>query len=477
METFLDENFLLKSNTAKLLFKNHAKELPIIDYHSHINPYDIATDRKFKNIAEIWLSGDHYKWRVMRSNGIPEYFITGNSSDYEKFHAWAQTTPNILGNPLYHWTHLELQRYFGINEPLSEENAAYIYETCNKILSREEMSVRGIIKKSNVQIICTTDDPCDDLDAHKKIASDPGCTFSVLPGFRPDNLMNIHKVQFASYIRKLSDLCNFPIEKMNDLRKAIALRVEYFNDHGCLLSDQALDSCLYQEATEAELNEILSKALNSKPINDQEKASYQTAILTSLAEEYDAKGWVMQIHFGCIRNVVSRMFSSFGSDIGYDAIDDTPNAKNLAHLLDKFDSLGILPKMVIYPMNDTLNNVVATIAGCFQTDGGYPSKIQFGSAWWFNDHKMGIEKQLSDLSSIGLLGSFIGMLTDSRSFLSYTRHEYFRRILCNFIGQIVEDGEYPYTPKVLGSMVENISYYNALRFFKFQSKSSNEILL
>lgn len=470
MESFLDENFLLKSNTAKLLFKNHAKDLPIIDYHCHINPQDIANDRKFRNISEIWLEGDHYKWRLMRSNGIPEYLITGNSSDFEKFSAWAKTIPTSLGNPVYHWTHLELKRYFGIDEPLSEENAADIYKTCNEILSHKDMSVRGIIKKSNVQIICTTDDPCDELDAHKIISSDPDCTFSVLPGFRPDNLINIHKVQFASYIKKLSNLSNFHIEKMDDLRKAIAMRVDFFNDHGCVLSDQALDPCLYEEATEDELNNILSKALNGQPINQVERAAYQTSILTSLAKEYHAKGWVMQIHFGSIRDIASRMFSTLGPNTGYDAIDDTSNARTLASLLDKFDSLGILPKMVIYPMNSTQNSVVATIAGCFHTDGAYPSKIQFGSAWWFNDHKAGIEKQLSDLSSTGLLGSFIGMLTDSRSFLSYTRHEYFRRILCNFIGQIVEDGEYPYSAKFLGEIVENISYYNALQFFKFQLK-------
>lgn len=468
MKPFLDENFLLKSDTARSLFRNHAKEMPIIDYHCHINPQDIADDRKFKNITEIWLQGDHYKWRVMRSNGIPERLITGDGSDYEKFYTWAKTIPNTLGNPLYHWSHLELKRYFEIDEPLSEESAAVTYETCNEMLSQDDMSVRGIIKKSNVQVICSTDDPCDDLGAHEIIASDPDCTFSVLPGFRPDNLVNIHKDQFASYIRKLSDLCRIPISKMEDLRKAIALRVAYFDDHGCVLSDQALDPCLFQESTEDELDEILCKALNSKPITMQEKAAFQTAILTTLAEEYSEKGWVMQIHFGGIRDVVSRMFHLLGKDTGYDAIDDSPNAINLAHLLDKFDSLGVLPKMVIYPLNSTLNTVVATIAGCFHTNGGFPSKIQFGSAWWFNDHKLGIEKQLSDLSSIGLLGSFIGMLTDSRSFLSYTRHEYFRRILCNFIGQIVEDGEYPYTPKFLGDMVENISYFNALRFFGFR---------
>jgi glucuronate isomerase len=475
MEPFLNENFLLKTNTAKLLFKNHAEEMPIIDYHCHINPQEIADDRKFSNITEIWLQGDHYKWRVMRSNGIPEYLITGNSSDYEKFCAWAKTIPNTLGNPLYHWSHLELKRYFGINEPLTEENASVIYETCNKILSQNDMSVRGIIKKSNVQIICTTDDPCDDLRAHEVIASDPDCTFSVLPGFRPDNILNIHKNQFVSYIRKLADLCCLPITKMSDLRKAISMRVAYFADHGCVLSDQALDPLLFENATEDELDEILRKALNSEPITNQEKAAYQTAILIALAEEYNAKGWVMQIHFGGIRDIVSRMFSSLGSNTGYDAIDDTPSAMNLAHLLDAFDSLSVLPKMVIYPMNSTLNSVVTTIAGCFHTDSAFPSKIQFGSAWWFNDHKLGIEKQLSDLSSTGFLGSFIGMLTDSRSFLSYTRHEYFRRILCNFIGQIVEDGEYPYTPEFLGNLVENISYFNALRFFEFRSLSSAEI--
>ena len=469
MEPFLDENFFLKSDTAKLLFRNHAEKLPIIDYHCHINPQDIAEDRKFKNITEIWLQGDHYKWRVMRSNGIPDRLITGDGSDYEKFDAWARTIPNTLGNPVYIWSHLELQRYFGIDEPLTEENAASIYETCNKVLSQNDMSVRGIIKKSNVEIICTTDDPCDDLHAHKVIASDPDCTFTVLPGFRPDNILNIHKNQFVSYMERLSSLCSLPITKMEDLRKAISLRVAYFADHGCVLSDQALDPCLFKEASEDELDEILRKALNYQPINRQERAAYQTAVLTTLAEEYSAKGWVMQLHFGGIRDIVSRMYASLGPNTGYDVIDDTPSAINLALLLDTFDSLGVLPKMVIYPMNSTLNNVVSTIAGCFHTDGGFPSKVQLGSAWWFNDHKLGIEKQLSDLSSTGLLGSFIGMLTDSRSFLSYTRHEYFRRILCNFIGQIVEDGEYPYTPGFLGDLVENISYFNALSFFGFRS--------
>lgn len=474
MKPFLDENFLLKSYTAKFLFKNHADKMPIIDYHCHINPQDIAIDRKYRNLTEIWLYGDHYKWRAMRSNGIPERFITGDSSDYEKFYAWAKTIPNTIGNPLYHWSHLELKRYFGIGEPLTEDNASLVYKTCNKILARDDMSVRGIINKSNVQIICTTDDPCDDLNAHKSIAADPECRFSVLPGFRPDKLINIHKVEFTSYIRKLSDLCEISINTMKDLRKAISMRVAYFDDHGCVLSDQALDPILFGEATEVELDGILNKALNTEPITEREKAAYQTAVLIALAEEYYAREWIMQIHFGRMRNVLSRTYASLGPDTGYDAIDDTPSAANLARLLDKFDSLGILPKMVIYPLNSNLNSIVASIIGCFHTDSTSPSKVQLGSAWWFNDHKLGMENQLADLSSIGLLSSFIGMLTDSRSFLSYTRHEYFRRILCNFIGQIVEEGEYPYTPKFLGNLVENISYYNALRFFGFRPKSSIE---
>ena len=471
MKPFLDEDFLLSSDTAKLLFHNYANQMPIIDYHCHINPKEIANDKKYSTITEVWLGGDHYKWRVMRSNGIPEQLITGNADDFEKFYAWAKTLPNTIGNPLYQWTHLELKRYFGIDEPLTEKNAVEVYKACNEILSHPDMSVRGIIKKSNVRLLCTTDDPCDDLQSHKLIAADTDCNFQVLPAFRPDKLINIHKHQFVSYIKLLSGICGYPINNFDDLRNAISMRIAYFADHGCVLSDHAFDPCVYEEATEVELNSIMQKGLRTEPLSLHEIHAYQTAVLSILAGEYYSRGWVMQIHFGSIRNVNSKMFEVLGPDTGYDAIDDIPNAREIAHLMDSFDSRGILPKMIIYPMNPNENEIVATITGCFQTNGSFPSRIQFGSAWWFNDHKLGIEKQLSDLSNMGLLGSFIGMLTDSRSFLSYTRHEYFRRILCNFIGSLVENGEYPFDIDTLGKIVKNISYHNAINYFGFDLKN------
>jgi len=470
MKPFLDEDFLLSSTTAKLLFHDHVELLPIIDYHCHINPKEIANNKKYATITEIWLGGDHYKWRVMRSNGIPEQLITGDADDFEKFNAWVKTLPNTIGNPLYHWTHLELKRFFGINEPLTENNAAEIYMACNKILSHHDMSVRGIIKKSNVRLLCTTDDPCDDLQSHKVIASDTDCNFQVLPAFRPDKLINIHKHQFASYMNLFSSICGFPINNFDDLQNAISMRIAYFADNGCVLSDHALDPCVYEEATKAELNSIIQKGLHAEPLSRHEINAYQTAVLLILAGEYYSRGWVMQIHFGSIRNVNSRMFGFLGSDTGYDAIDDMPNAEALARLMDRFDTNGILPKMILYPMNQNENEIVATIAGCFQTDGTFPSRIQMGAPWWFNDHKLGIEKHLSDLGNMGLLGSFIGMLTDSRSFLSYTRHEYFRRILCNFIGSLVENGEYPFDIDALGKLVENISYHNAINYLGFSLK-------
>jgi glucuronate isomerase len=469
MKPFIDEDFLLCNDTARLLYHNHAEQMPIIDYHCHINPKEIADNKKYTTITEVWLGGDHYKWRAMRNNGVPEQLITGDADDFDKFYAWAKTIPNAIANPLYHWTHLELKRFFGIDEPLTEKNALDVYKACNEILTHTDMSVRGIIKKSNVQIICTTDDPCDDLQSHRIIATDPDCNFQVLPAFRPDKLMNIHKPQFASYINLLANICSSPINNFSDLRRAISIRIEYFADNGCVLSDQALDPCVYEEATDVELNSILHKGIQAEPLTHHEIRAFQTAILLILAGEYYSRGWVMQIHFGSIRNINSKMFRQMGPDTGYDAIDDSPNARNLAHLLDGFDSQGILPKMIIYPMNPNENEVIAAITGCFQTNGTFPARIQMGSAWWFNDHKLGIEKQLSDLSNIGLLGSFIGMLTDSRSFLSYTRHEYFRRILSNFIGSLVENGEYPFDVDALGRIVENICYYNASNFFNFTS--------
>ncbi|MCL2593181.1 MAG: glucuronate isomerase [Defluviitaleaceae bacterium] len=466
MKNFMDENFLLETKTAISLYNNYAKDLPIIDYHCHVSPYEINDNLRFDSITQVWLGGDHYKWRAMRAMGVSEDFITGNATDREKFRAWAKTIPMLIGNPLYHWTHLELQRYFGVMEPLCEENADKIFDHCNEILQRDDMRVRGIIQKSNVEVVCTTDDPIDKLDAHHALASDENAPSKVLPAFRPDKAMNINKETFAGYIKTLEELCDIKINTVEDLKKALKDRLDYFDKHNCSVSDHALDKLIYAEASTEELNKALLDAKVGIVPNAHLTEAFQTTILEFLAKEYHDRNWVMQLHFGCLRNNSAKMFKRLGADTGYDAMNSVSDPQKLISFLSKLEEAGKLPKTILYSLNPTENEVLLTVMGCFQTDGGV-GKIQLGSAWWFNDHLIGMEKQMKDLASIGVLGAFIGMLTDSRSFLSYTRHEYFRRIVCNMIGNFVESGQYPNDEKMLKTLVEGICYKNAKDYFNF----------
>lgn len=467
MTPFMNEDFLLKTPTAKTLYHTYAAKMPIIDYHCHINPKEIYEDRRYSTITEIWLGGDHYKWRAMRSCGVPEYYITGNATPAEKFQKWAETIPMLIGNPLYHWTHLELQRYFNIYEPLTGENAMEIYEKCNAMLASPDMSVRNIIRKSGVKLICTTDDPIDDLESHRLLAEDPDAPAVVLPAFRPDKAMRADKATFPAYIADLERVVGYPINTVADVKKALNDRIAFFADRGCCVSDHALDYCFCVEATEAELDAIFARAKAGLPITHQEQLAYHTALLISVGQEYCKRDWVMQLHFGCLRDNSKKMFQKLGPDTGFDSMNDNANAAGLAALLGTMESADALGKTILYSLNPVDNGVITTIMGGFQTDSDIPGKIQQGSAWWFNDHKSGMEEQMKGLMNTGVIATFNGMLTDSRCFLSYTRHEYFRRILCNLLGQMVEDGEYPANMQYLGKVVENVSYHNTLNYFGF----------
>ena len=467
MKPFMDKDFLLKTETARALYHEHAAKVPVIDYHCHINPQEIYEDKRYETITEVWLGGDHYKWRAMRSCGVAEYYITGAATPAEKFQKWAETIPNLIGNPLYHWTHLELQRYFDIYEPLTGENAMEIYEKCNAILQQPGMSARGIIAKSNVKLVCTTDDPADNLCWHEKLAADPTMPAVVLPAFRPDKAMRADKADFPQYVARLEKVVGYEINTVADMRRALIDRIQYFNDHGCRVSDHGLDLCFYVEATEDQLNDIYARAKAGQVITWEEQLAYHTDLLVAVGKEYARLDWVNQFHFACLRDNSKKMFRKLGPDTGFDCINDQPNAVGLAALLNALQEADALGKTILYSLNPSDNAAIGTIMGAFQTDSPIPGKIQQGSAWWFNDHKPGMEAQMVSLMSLGAMGTFNGMLTDSRSFLSYTRHEYFRRILCNLFGQMVEDGEYPADMKYLGQMVENISYYNTLRYFRF----------
>lgn len=467
MNTFMNADFLLKTETARKLYHEYAEHMPIIDYHCHINPQEIYEDRRYQSITQVWLGGDHYKWRAMRSCGVAEKYITGDASPAEKFQKWAECMPSLIGNPLYHWTHLELQRYFGITQPLNGDNAMEIYEKCNAILAQPEMSVRGIIRKSNVKLICTTDDPVDDLRWHEKLAADPTAPAVVLPAFRPDKAMRADKPTFPAYVAQLEQVVGFAINTAADMRRALANRIAYFNHHRCRVADHALDYGFCVEASEAQLDDILARAKSGSAITWNEQLAYHTAMLIAVGQEYSRLNWVSQFHFACLRDNSAKMFAKLGPDTGYDCINDQPNAAGLARLLSKLESEGALPKTILYSLNPADNGTIGSLIGAFQTDASIPGKVQQGSAWWFNDHKPGMEAQMVSLMSLGAMGTFNGMLTDSRSFLSYTRHEYFRRILCNLFGQLVEDGEYPNDMKALGRMVENISYCNTLHYFRF----------
>lgn len=466
MKAFMDENFLLQNETAQLLFHKYAKETPILDYHCHINPREIAEDRKFENITQVWLGGDHYKWRQMRSNGIDEYYITGGASDREKFQKWAETLSKAIGNPLYHWSHLELQRYFGYHGILNGDTAEEVWNICNAKLQEDSMTVRNIIKQSGVKLICTTDDPIDTLEWHKMIAEDDSFDVQVLPAWRPDKAMNIEKPEYLDYLGKLSEVSGVTVNSFASLKEALKNRMAFFASYGCCASDHALEYVMYKPASEDEIEAIFAKRMSGEAVTKAEELIFKTAFMTFVGKEYNKMGWVMQLHYGCKRDNNVLRYKEMGPDTGYDCINNYAPSAEMADFLNGLIESDELPKTIIYSLNPNDNEVIGTILGCFQ-DSKAVGKIQQGSAWWFNDHKVGMTNQMISLANLGLLSNFVGMLTDSRSFLSYTRHEYFRRILCNIFGTWVEDGEYPFDEKALSEMVKNISYYNAVKYFSF----------
>ena len=404
MTPFMNADFLLKTDTARKLYHDHAAKMPIIDYHCHINPQEIYEDKRYNSITEVWLGGDHYKWRAMRSCGVAEYYITGDATPAEKFQKWAETIPNLIGNPLYHWTHLELQRYFGIYEPLNGENALEIYEKCNKILAQADMSARGIIAKSNVKLLCTTDDPADDLRWHEKMAEDATMPAIVLPAFRPDKAMRADKPDFPQYLQKLEGVVGYAINTMDDMRRALAERIDYFEAHGCRTADHGLDYAFYVEASEEQLNDIFARAKAGKGITWEEQLAYHTALLISCGKSYKKYDWVNQLHFGCIRDNSRKMHGKLGVDTGFDAINDQSNALGLSRLLSAYEMSDALTKTIVYSLNPSDNGVVGSLIGCFQSDSPIPGRLQQGSAWWFNDHKPGMEAQMVSLMSLGAFG-------------------------------------------------------------------------
>ena len=466
MKQFMDKDFLLSTEAAQMLYHQFAENMPILDYHCHINPKEICENRKFENITQVWLGGDHYKWRQMRSNGVDEKYITGDGSDREKFQAWAETLPKLIGNPLYHWSHLELRRYFGYEGYLNGDTAEEVWNLCNAKLQDDSMTVRNIIKQSGVTLICTTDDPVDSLEWHKKIAEDPTFDVQVLPAWRPDKAMNVEKPTYAEYIAQLSKVSGVEVKDFASLKEALKNRMAFFASMGCCVSDHALEYVMYAPATDAEVDAILQKGLRGEAISKEEELKYKTAYMLFVAREYVKMGWVMQIHYGCKRDNNAYMFEQLGPDTGYDCINNYAPSAQMADFLNALSATNDIPKTILYSLNPNDNASIGSIIGCFQ--GDIPGKIQQGSAWWFNDHKIGMTEQMASLANLGCLGNFVGMLTDSRSFLSYTRHEYFRRILCELIGGWVENGEYPADMKALETLIKGICYNNAVKYFGFK---------
>ena len=466
MKQFMDKDFLLSTDMAKTLYHQYAETMPVLDYHCHINPQEIYEDRKFDNITQVWLGGDHYKWRQMRTNGVDEKYVTGDGSDREKFQAWAETMPKLIGNPLYHWSHLELRRYFGYDGYLNGDTAEEVWNLCNAKLQEDSMTVRGLIKQSGVTLICTTDDPVDTLEWHQKIAADDTFDVQVLPAWRPDKAMNVEKPTFAPYIAQLSQVSGIAVTDLASLKDALKNRMEYFAANGCSVSDHALEYVMYAPASDEEVDAILKRGLKGEAISTEDELKYKTAFMLFVARQYAKMNWVMQIHYGCKRDNNAYMFEKLGADTGYDCINNYAPSAQMADFLNELSATNDIPKTILYSLNPNDNASIASIIGCFQ--GDVPGKIQQGSAWWFNDHKLGMIEQMSELANLGCLGNFVGMLTDSRSFLSYTRHEYFRRILCELFGSWVENGEYPADMKALESMVRGISYNNAVKYFGFK---------
>ena len=464
MREFMGKDFLLSNETAKHLYHDYAAKMPIIDYHCHISQKEIYENRQFNTITEVWLGGDHYKWRQMRANGIDEKYITGDASDLEKFKAWAKTLSHLIGNPLYHWSHLELQRYFNIYEPLTEDNAEEIFNRCNEVL--KHLTVRKILEDSKVNIVCTTDDPCDDLHYHQLIKEDKTLKTVVVPCFRPDKANNIEKVDYLDYIARLEGVVGRKITTFAELCAAIDERIEFSASMGCRASDHALEYIMYNPASPEEIERIFARRLAGEKVTREEELKFKTAFMSHLASVYHKLGWAMQLHYGCKRDNNTDMFNRLGPDTGYDTINNYAPSAEMADFLDSLNREGNLPKTIIYSLNPADNAAIVTTMNCFQGDG-IRGKMQHGSAWWFNDHKIGMQEQMQTLANDGMLANFVGMLTDSRSFLSYTRHEYFRRILCDFIGTLVENGEYPADEKLLKEIVEDISYNNAVNYLGF----------
>lgn len=472
MKEFLDKDFMLSNDSAQRLYHECASKLPIIDYHCHIDPKEIYEDKGFNNITEIALGvggsfkGDHYKWRYMRTAGVSEEYITGTKPDDERFVKWVEALSTAIGNPLYHWSHLELKNYFGFKGHVTKKNAKEVYLHCNKVIREENLTARTFIKNSNVETICTTDDPIDDLKYHKLLAEDKGFVCRVLPTFRPDRAREINKEDFPEYIGLLSKASGVDIDSFSKLKEALTNRINHFDDCGCKVSDHGLDYVSYRAYTEKEVDGILKKRLRGEFVSEEEYRKYSVALMVFLVEAYSQKGWAMQLHYGVKRNNNERYFKMIGADSGHDSISSSAPISELADFLDLLDKKNSLPKTIIYSLNPIDNAAIGTIIGCFQ-DGVIPGKIQHGSAWWFNDHNRGMRDQMESLANLGSLRYFIGMLTDSRSFLSYARHEYFRRIVCDIVGTWVENGLYPSDYELLEEIVSGICYYNAKNYFGF----------
>lgn len=466
MKKFLDENFLLQNKTAQQLYNEFAKPQPIIDYHNHLSPEQIANDISFENLTQIWLYGDHYKWRAMRTNGINEKYCTGNATDYEKFEKWAATVPYTMRNPLYHWTHLELQRYFGIDKILNAGSAKAIYDEASAKLQTNGYSVRNLLRKMNVKVLCTTDDPTDSLEHHQKIKAD-AFEIKILPAYRPDKAMNVDDVAvFNAYVDKVQQVSGVSVSSYADYLDALKKRHDFFAANDCSVSDHGLEQVYAEDYTDAEIKNIFDKLRGGKEITYSENLRFRSAMLVEFAKWDHEKGWVQQYHLGALRNNNARMLKKLGADTGWDSIGDFSQARALAKFLNKLDETDQLAKTILYNLNPADNELMATMIGNFN-DGSVAGKIQFGSAWWFLDQKDGMIKQINALSNMGLLSKFVGMLTDSRSFMSYPRHEYFRRILCNLFGEEMESGELPDDIAQVGKMIEDICYHNANNYFKF----------
>ncbi|UOF89312.1 glucuronate isomerase [Fodinisporobacter ferrooxydans] len=468
MKPFIDENFLLDNETAKNLYFHTAKSLPIFDFHCHLSPEEIWENQSFSNITQLWLAGDHYKWRTMRMHGVDERYITGDAEDWEKFKAWAETVPHLIGNPVYHWTHMELKTFFQIDKQLSPETAREIWDECNQKLQEPKLRPRKMIERANVQFIGTTDDPTSTLEYHKRLKDDVTFKTIVAPTFRPDQALFIERVSFPNWLKKLEEVTNRSIASFDDFLEALQKRVDYFDENGCRASDHDVPQMVFKPISKQEAGDIFKKRLSNEPLTNEELIGYQSFLRFELGRMYAEKQWVMQLHMGAMRNNNTIMKERIGSDIGFDSIGEGDLAEGLSRLLDALDQNKCLPRTVLYNLNPVHNEVLAAMIGNFY-ESGIPGKIQFGAAWWFNDHIDGMVKQMKDLANIGVLSHFIGMLTDSRSFLSYVRHDYFRRILCNLLGEWVEAGKAPNDQLLLEKMLQNIGFYNAKRYFTERS--------